>query len=248
MIGPSRYEHPPGSVTMPVRDFSCWLYNDCLRAAAHDNWPSATCLGCALCTVGDDHEFYCEATADDDGDLDLVEAGAVVRTEPCDVDIAHCCIDCGREGDAYSVHLVDGAPKCILCRPDLGRGRVGVLSRRVSPGTRLDRPMISMAGLARLTRATMKTVRPHILSSVQYRLHDRRDVLLPARLYGIICENPLQHGNIMLDRAEVGAWLGLRSRHGGALIELMGGQPKVHWLDLAHRLHDRLLIGGSHAD
>lgn len=243
MIGPIRYEHPAGIITIPVRDFACSSYNSCLLLGARKNWPSFTCLGCEQNRARGGHEYFAAALADDAVDVDTIDL-CPAMDEPEDLDLDHRCVDCGRVGDDQVVHLVAGAPRCLICRPDLGRGNIGALSARILAGTHLLRPFISLADLARVVRAQVNTVRKHVGRSVQYRLNERL-VLIPARLAGIACENHMSSSATKLGIDDVAAWLGLRTAHGGALIGLMGGQEVVHWLDLAHRLNDCCLIGGS---
>ncbi len=239
MKGPRLYTPPSGLVVLPVRDFDCHRYPRCLDKAADAYWPSWTCQGCPLCTARHDHHVLGDE-GPNDARGDYLESGAVVSWKPVELhdDLDHQCVDCGRVGDAYSVFLVDGLPRCILCRPDLGGPISAYWAARWEPGTKAMSPLIKMKHLAVLAGISPKTAERQVERAqlATYQPHARLR-LVPARQLGLeIAWHPpprqaVQEGSIV-------ALFGLRTARGGLVTNLLQGRDSVPWLELAHLLHD----------
>lgn len=245
MIGPQPYAHPPGRISIPARDFDCDGYDRCLRIA--DGMASWTCLGCPRYQGQDHHEIIGDAVADDVEDDLFGPASPGSWLDTNDSDIDHVCVDCGRAGDARTVRLMDGLPRCVLCRPDMGLPRIEALAQRIPPWVTGDGPMLSISTVHRLCRCTPNTARKHVYRSARYPINGAV-VLVPARLLGLAAVNPIEaaagdHIGIGL----VADWLGMHTTDAEAVLALMGGEETVHWLDLAHRLIDHLVVGDPHA-
>jgi len=47
-LGPFFYSGVPGEIVSPARWHGCPSYNDCLKKAGREAWPSFTCKGCDM--------------------------------------------------------------------------------------------------------------------------------------------------------------------------------------------------------
>ncbi len=235
-------------MTLPVRDFECPAYDGCLIHAAERNWPSFTCLGCPR--NGSEQTAHMP--------LDLVELGEVMLPpvdhqvvaratwSPPELhdDIDHQCCDCGRRGDARSVFLVGGLPRCILCRPDLGAPVLQLWQLRAPEAQELG-PLLSVSQLADLARRTSAAVRRRLTAhGAALFVFGNAGVLVPARTVGL---TPGWHPKLGAEIAkdDVARLLCQRSTRGALVSGLVRGRRSVPWLELAHLLFDNLQPKGS---
>jgi len=236
MMGPVRYNPPPGRVTLPVRDHECARYDRCLDVAVANRWRSWTCQGCCRSSATGEHTDWGAAPEE----LRPQHARAVwPRMTPWEPRRARIpvCLQCGRHGPPHLFFYVRGEPSCVVCAPDLGAPVHPEWEHRCDAAghVQLGQSMVTVQQLAKLVGMAQPATYHAIRASDLVRYQLARGVLaVPASQLGLAVPPGPQDDEVLAQDAM--DFLcdpdGRRER----IASLIGGRERLPWLAIAELL------------